>query len=86
MNLFTKNMKKDNRGQTREKTLTEEQKDPEKCRETKTRAIIRAIINKLLEEWFSGVSRDMDDLEGIIDYLEPTLYDGFIDHNDEAYK
>ncbi|GKB33709.1 hypothetical protein Tco_0873110 [Tanacetum coccineum] len=29
---------------------------------------------------------DMDDLEGIIDYLEPTLYDGFIDHNDEAYK
>ncbi|GJU66824.1 hypothetical protein Tco_1253083 [Tanacetum coccineum] len=33
-----------------------------------------------------GVSRDLDDLEGIIDYLEPTLYDGFIDHNDEAYK
>ncbi|GJV13268.1 hypothetical protein Tco_1354809 [Tanacetum coccineum] len=33
-----------------------------------------------------GVSRDMDDLEGIIDYLEPTLYDGFIDHKDEAYK
>ncbi|GKC18317.1 hypothetical protein Tco_1020467 [Tanacetum coccineum] len=28
----------------------------------------------------------MDELEGIIDYLEPTLYDGFIDHNDEAYK
>ncbi|GJY50369.1 hypothetical protein Tco_0441216 [Tanacetum coccineum] len=28
----------------------------------------------------------MDDLEGIIDYLEPTLYDGFIDHNDEAYN
>ncbi|GKD97591.1 hypothetical protein Tco_1381488, partial [Tanacetum coccineum] len=27
----------------------------------------------------------MDDLEGIIDYLEPTLYDRFIDHN-EAYK
>ncbi|GJW22101.1 hypothetical protein Tco_0032723 [Tanacetum coccineum] len=34
-----------------------------------------------------GVSKDKDDLEGIIDYLEPTLYDGFIDHNDEvAYK
>ncbi|GJV81691.1 hypothetical protein Tco_1517561 [Tanacetum coccineum] len=33
-----------------------------------------------------GVSRDKDDLEGIIDYLEPTLYDGFINHNDEAYK
>ncbi|GKC54960.1 hypothetical protein Tco_1077705 [Tanacetum coccineum] len=45
-----------------------------------------AMINELPEEWFSGVSRDMDDLEGIIDYLKPTLYDGFIDHNDEAYK
>nr|GEU46129.1 hypothetical protein [Tanacetum cinerariifolium] len=31
-------------------------------------------------------ARDMDDLEGIINYLEPKLYDGFIDHNDEAYK
>ncbi|GKD80997.1 hypothetical protein Tco_1347836 [Tanacetum coccineum] len=72
--------------QTREKTLTEEQEDPEKCGETKTRVIIGAVINKLPEEWFSGVSRDMDDLEGIIDYLEPTLYDRFIDHNDEAYK
>ncbi|GJT77506.1 hypothetical protein Tco_1044231 [Tanacetum coccineum] len=73
-------------GKTREKTLTEEHEDPEKCRETKTRAIIRAMINKLPEEWFLGVSKDMDDLEGIIDYLEPTLYEGFIDHNDEAYK
>ncbi|GKB78366.1 hypothetical protein Tco_0945261 [Tanacetum coccineum] len=73
-------------GQTREKTLTVEQEDPEKCGETKTRAIIWAMINELPEEWFSGVSRDMDDLEGIIDYLKPTLYDGFIDHNDEAYK
>ncbi|GJU40761.1 zinc knuckle CX2CX4HX4C containing protein [Tanacetum coccineum] len=27
-----------------------------------------------------------DDLEGIIDYLEPTSYDGFIDLDDEAYK
>ncbi|GKC01457.1 hypothetical protein Tco_0987593 [Tanacetum coccineum] len=44
------------------------------------------MIKKLHEEWFSGVSRDMDDLEGIIDYIEATLYDGFIDHNDEAYK
>ncbi|GJW46511.1 hypothetical protein Tco_0078157 [Tanacetum coccineum] len=71
-------------GQTREKTIKEEQEDLEKCGMTKTRAIIRAMINKLSEEWFSGVSGDMDDLEGIIDYLEPTLYDGFIDHNDEA--
>ncbi|GJU66034.1 RNA-directed DNA polymerase, eukaryota, reverse transcriptase zinc-binding domain protein [Tanacetum coccineum] len=60
--------------------------DPEKCGETKERAIIGAIINKLPEEWFSKVSRDKDDLEGIIDYLEPILYDGFIDYNDKAYK
>ncbi|GJV22629.1 hypothetical protein Tco_1375324 [Tanacetum coccineum] len=38
--------------------------DPEKCGESKTRAIIRAMIN----------------------YLEPTFYDGFIYHNEEAYK
>ncbi|GJY00256.1 hypothetical protein Tco_0357274 [Tanacetum coccineum] len=73
-------------GQTREKTITKEQEDLEKYGETKTRAIIGAMINKLLEEWFLRVSKDKDDLEGIIDYLEPTLYNGFIDHNDEAYK
>ncbi|GJS86639.1 hypothetical protein Tco_0769275 [Tanacetum coccineum] len=73
-------------GQTREKTITGEQEGPEKCGESKTRAIIKAMINKLPEEWFSGVSKDKNDLEGIIDYLEPTLYDGFIDHNDESYK
>ncbi|GJT92554.1 phospholipase-like protein [Tanacetum coccineum] len=73
-------------GQTREKTITEEQEDPDKCGETKARAIIGTMINKLPEEWFLGVSRDIDDLEGIINYLEPTLYDGFIDHNEEAYK
>ncbi|GJX71326.1 putative reverse transcriptase domain-containing protein [Tanacetum coccineum] len=71
---------------TQEKTITEEQEDPERCGERKTRAVIGEMVNKLPEEWFLGVSRDMDDLEGIIDYLEPTLYDGFIDHNDEAYK
>ncbi|GJQ90305.1 hypothetical protein Tco_0001444 [Tanacetum coccineum] len=59
---------------------------PLSCGETKTRAIIEAMVNKLPEEWFSGVSKDKDDLEGIIDYLEPTLYTGFIDPDDEAYK
>ncbi|GJU65175.1 hypothetical protein Tco_1247010 [Tanacetum coccineum] len=63
-----------------------EREDPKKCGETKERAIIRAVVNKLPEEWFFEVSRDKDDLKGIINYLEPTLYEGFIDHNDEAYK
>ncbi|GKB53753.1 zinc knuckle CX2CX4HX4C containing protein [Tanacetum coccineum] len=79
---------KDNKlgGQIQEKILIEEQEDPKKCGETKERAIIGAMVNKLPEEWFSEVSRDKDDLEGIIDYLEPILYDGFIYYNDEAYK
>ncbi|GJZ72769.1 reverse transcriptase domain-containing protein [Tanacetum coccineum] len=74
------------RGQIQEKILTKEQEDPKKCEETKERAIIGAMVKNLLEEWFLEVSRDKDDLEGIIDYLEPILYDGFIDHNDESYK
>ncbi|GJV19853.1 hypothetical protein Tco_1368873 [Tanacetum coccineum] len=74
------------RGRAGENTITEDLEDLEKCGETMTRAIIGAMVNKLPEEWFSGVSEDKDDLEGIIDYLEPTLYDGFIDPDDEAYK
>ncbi|GKC37878.1 hypothetical protein Tco_1050262 [Tanacetum coccineum] len=73
-------------GRTREKTIMKDQEHPKKCGETMTRAIIRAMVNKLPEESFSGVSEDKGDLEGIIDYLEPTLYDGFINPNDEAYK
>ncbi|GJV96436.1 hypothetical protein Tco_1548013 [Tanacetum coccineum] len=73
-------------GKIRERTLMKEQEDPKKCGETKERAIIRAVVNKLPEEWFFEVSRDKDDLKGIINYLEPTLYEGFIDHNNEAYK
>ncbi|GJV11717.1 hypothetical protein Tco_1353258 [Tanacetum coccineum] len=73
-------------GQTQEMTMTEEQEDQEKCGETKTRAVIGAMIRKLPEEWFLGVSMDKDDLEGIVDYLDPTLYDGFVDLNDEACK
>nr|GFA86875.1 hypothetical protein [Tanacetum cinerariifolium] len=33
-----------------------------------------------------GCGENDDDLEGIIDYCEPTLYDGFIDLDDEEYK
>ncbi|GKC03306.1 hypothetical protein Tco_0994916 [Tanacetum coccineum] len=73
-------------GKGKEKTITEDREDPEKYEETMTRAIIRAMVIKLPEEWFSGVSEDKDDLEGITDYLEPTSYDGFIDPDDEAYK
>ncbi|GJX69260.1 hypothetical protein Tco_0304987 [Tanacetum coccineum] len=84
MNLKNRAIRAKLGGQIRGKILTEEQEDPEKCGETKERAIIGAMVNKLPEEWFSEVIRDKDDLEGIINYLEPILYDGFIDYNDEA--
>ncbi|GJS71810.1 hypothetical protein Tco_0704651 [Tanacetum coccineum] len=38
-----------------------------------------------LNDWMK-ISKDGDDLEGIIDYLEPASYDGFIDLDDDAYK
>ncbi|GKB79333.1 hypothetical protein Tco_0946228 [Tanacetum coccineum] len=57
-----------------------------RIRECKENKILETIINKLHDEWFKGTDEDDEDLEGIIDYLEPTLYDGFIDSDDEEYK
>ncbi|GKA84123.1 reverse transcriptase domain-containing protein [Tanacetum coccineum] len=49
--------------------------------------IVRKLISlEVGNEKFNGKSKDGDDLEGIIDYLEPASYDGFIDLDDEAYK
>ncbi|GJV59800.1 hypothetical protein Tco_1465900 [Tanacetum coccineum] len=44
-----------------------------------------------LNDWLrirfgEGTDEDDDDLEGITDYLKPTLYNGFIDSDDEEYK
>ncbi|GJX84026.1 hypothetical protein Tco_0333507 [Tanacetum coccineum] len=44
-------------GQTREKTMTEKQEDPKKYGETKTKAIIGAMVNKLPEEWFQRLAK-----------------------------
>ncbi|GJT58919.1 reverse transcriptase domain-containing protein [Tanacetum coccineum] len=33
-----------------------------------------------------GTSDDVNDIEGIIDYLEPTSYDGFVDLDEEEYN
>ncbi|GKC95448.1 zinc knuckle CX2CX4HX4C containing protein [Tanacetum coccineum] len=65
---------------------SEDFKDPDGCGESKENKILGTIINKLHDEWFKGTHEDDDDLEGISDYLEPTLYDGFIDSDDEEYK
>ncbi|GJY70224.1 hypothetical protein Tco_0473927 [Tanacetum coccineum] len=60
--------------------------DPDGCGESKVNGILGTVLNKLHDEWFKGTYKDDDDLEGIIDYLEPTLYEGFIDSDDEEYK
>ncbi|GKA42882.1 RNA-directed DNA polymerase, eukaryota, reverse transcriptase zinc-binding domain protein [Tanacetum coccineum] len=65
---------------------SEDFEDPDGCRESKENEILGTIINKLHDEWFKGTYEDDDDLEGIFDYLEPILYDGFIDSDDEEYK
>ncbi|GKA18516.1 hypothetical protein Tco_0698431 [Tanacetum coccineum] len=51
---------------------------PDGCGESKVNGILGTVLNKLHDEWFKGTDEDDDDLEGIIDYLEPTLYDGFV--------
>nr|GEV96520.1 hypothetical protein [Tanacetum cinerariifolium] len=65
---------------------SEDFKDPDGCEECKENEILGTIINKLHDEWFKGTHEDDDDLEGVIDYLEPTLDDGFINSDDEEYK
>ncbi|GJT02208.1 RNA-directed DNA polymerase, eukaryota, reverse transcriptase zinc-binding domain protein [Tanacetum coccineum] len=60
--------------------------DLEECREDKANAIIGAIHDKLNDGWFNETSEDKDDLEGILNYLEPKSYNGFIDLDDEAYN
>ncbi|GJX14681.1 hypothetical protein Tco_0206439 [Tanacetum coccineum] len=56
------------------------------CGEDKANAIMGVIYDKLNDDWFDNISEDEDDLEGILDYLEPRSYDGFIDLDDEAYN
>ncbi|GJZ45800.1 hypothetical protein Tco_0593396 [Tanacetum coccineum] len=69
-----------------EDDLEENLEDLEESREDKTNAIMRAIQDKLNDDWFNNTSEDEDDLEGILDYLEPRSYDGFIDLDDIAYN
>ncbi|GJY49133.1 hypothetical protein Tco_0439089 [Tanacetum coccineum] len=61
-------------------------KDPEECREDKANVIMGSIHDKLNDDWFNGTSEYEDDLEGILDYLEPRSYDGLIDLDYEAYN
>ncbi|GJX91370.1 hypothetical protein Tco_0344696 [Tanacetum coccineum] len=58
-----------------ENDLEDNLKDPEECGEDKAKAIKAAIHDKLNDDWFNNTSEDEDDLEGILDYLEPRSYD-----------
>ncbi|GKB37074.1 hypothetical protein Tco_0882016, partial [Tanacetum coccineum] len=60
--------------------------DLEECGEDKANAILGVIHDKLNNNWFNNTSEDEDDLEGILDYLKPRSYDGFINLDDEAYN
>nr|GEY98538.1 reverse transcriptase domain-containing protein [Tanacetum cinerariifolium] len=69
-----------------EDDLEENLEDPKECEEDKANTIIEAIHDKLNDDWFNNTSKDEDDLEGILYYLEPRSYDGFINLDDEAYN
>ncbi|GJW59398.1 hypothetical protein Tco_0108733 [Tanacetum coccineum] len=60
--------------------------DPDQCGDGRNNEIRERVIHNLHEEWFKGTSDDEDDIEGIIDYLEPTSYDGFVDFDEEEYN
>nr|GEV96123.1 hypothetical protein [Tanacetum cinerariifolium] len=60
--------------------------DPEKFGKDKPNVILEVLLDKLNEAWFNGTSEDEDDLEGILNYLEPKSYDGLIDLDDDIYK
>ncbi|GKA26477.1 zinc knuckle CX2CX4HX4C containing protein [Tanacetum coccineum] len=60
-----------------EDDLEENLEDPEECKEDKANAIMEAIHDKLNDDSFNNTSEDEDDLERILDYLEPRSYNGF---------
>ncbi|GJZ34630.1 hypothetical protein Tco_0580447 [Tanacetum coccineum] len=60
--------------------------DPDQYEEGRNNEIRERVINNLHDEWSKGTSNNEDDIEGIIDYLEPTSYDGFIDLDEEEYN
>nr|GEU31927.1 hypothetical protein [Tanacetum cinerariifolium] len=67
-----------------EDDLEEYLEDLEECGEDKANTILGVIHDKLNNDLFNNTSEDEDDLEGIMDYLKPRSYDGFIDLDDKA--
>ncbi|GKB37703.1 hypothetical protein Tco_0882645 [Tanacetum coccineum] len=69
-----------------EDDIKENLEDPEEYREDKANVIMEDIHDKLNDDWFKDTSEVEDDLEGILDYLEPKSYDEFINPDNEAYN
>ncbi|GJX16579.1 hypothetical protein Tco_0217411 [Tanacetum coccineum] len=69
-----------------ENDLEEYLEDSKECGEDKAKTMLGVIHEKLNNDWFNNTSEDEDDLEGILDYLKPRSYDGFIDLDDKAYN
>ncbi|GKA18390.1 hypothetical protein Tco_0698305 [Tanacetum coccineum] len=72
----------DNKDDDSDKNL----EDPDECGEDKANAILGVIHDKLNDDLFNNTSEDEDDLEGLLDYLKPRSYDGFIDLDNKAYN
>ncbi|GJT35448.1 hypothetical protein Tco_0925867 [Tanacetum coccineum] len=87
LKIKKKNLKKKSKVfEDEEDDLEENLEDLEECGEDKANTIIGVIHDKLSDGWFNNTSEDEDDLEGILDYLKPRSYDGFIDLDDKAYN
>ncbi|GJY77003.1 hypothetical protein Tco_0482119 [Tanacetum coccineum] len=86
VNGVTFALHKRERFEDEEEDLEEYLEDPEECGEDKANTVLGVIHDKLNTDWFKNTSEDKDDLKGILDYLKPRSYDGFIDLDDEAYN
>ncbi|GJW42445.1 phospholipase-like protein [Tanacetum coccineum] len=70
-----------------ENTKTEEDcEDLENFGEKKIELILDAVLDKLDDDWFTGIINDEDNLDRMVVYMELKSHDDFIDINDEAYK
>ncbi|GJS24689.1 zinc knuckle CX2CX4HX4C containing protein [Tanacetum coccineum] len=69
-----------------EDDIDENSEDPEECGEDKENIIMGVIHDKLNDDWLNSTSKDKDNLEGILNYLEPRSDDGFIDLDNKAYN
>ncbi|GJT40827.1 zinc knuckle CX2CX4HX4C containing protein [Tanacetum coccineum] len=58
----------------------------EECEENKDVAMLKAIYDKLDDDWFQDSSEDEKDLIGILDYLEPNSYNRFTNYENKAYN